>query len=258
MASKLFSGVRDRLSGSEADVLYEDTGLVEEKVYVLDLVPFVEALGGEDSRAADKVSLICDMVLENRLFAAGVYSRFGERTFIFRFDGGNDDEGWRRAIAIVNEVGTKLIGLSFVESEGPRMLAAVGAEELVDDDGEVDAGKVRAALGSIDAGREQTYADEEPDWQETRHGEGSAGPAGSTISGAGSRVLGVDGGGSGPDNLWHDRDWRPQDPTGRAWKSRVQRRDERRRASLGPLGDERRVDSHGRRAGDDPSQHVWR
>jgi len=148
----------------QAGVLREDAGLFG-KVYILSLVEFFEAIGGRKGRLADSLFVICDTVFAAHTGPGDGFARVGEERYVFRFGGPYDRRSLMRAAAIVEDIGTKLLGEHFIKSgRFKAMLAAVGVGDLVGEDGDIDPARVDAALAAARALPPAPAAAEEPAW----------------------------------------------------------------------------------------------
>lgn len=159
-AAPAYAPVRDV---EQAEVLREDEGLFG-KVYILSLAEFYQAIGGRHGRLADSLLVICDTVFAARTGPGDGFARVGDDRYVFRFGGLDDRRALIRAAAIIEDIGTKLLGEHFIKSgRFKAMLAAVGVGDLVGEDGEVDPARIDAALAAAGA-LPPAPAAEEPAW----------------------------------------------------------------------------------------------
>ena len=71
----------------------------------------------------------------------------GEDQYVFRFAGCDDRQSLIRAAAIIEEIGTKMLGDHFIKSgKFKALLTAVGLADVTDSDGNIDSGKVSMAV----------------------------------------------------------------------------------------------------------------
>ncbi len=148
----------------QAGVLREDAGLFG-KVYILSLVEFFEAIGGRKGRLADSLFVICDTVFAAHTGPGDGFARVGEERYVFRFGGPYDRRSLMRAAAIVEDIGTKLLGEHFLKSgRFKAMLAAVGIGDLIGDDGDIDPARIDAAIAAAGALPPALAAAGEPAW----------------------------------------------------------------------------------------------
>jgi len=153
----------------QAEVLREDAGLFG-KVYILSLVEFYEAVGGRHGRLADSLRVICDTVFENRTGPGDGFALIGDDRYVFRFGGLDERGSLAKAAAIIEEIGTKLLGEHFIRSgRFKAMLAAVGVGDLIGEDGDVDPARIDTAIAAVRALPERPAAPEEPAWVRFSH-----------------------------------------------------------------------------------------
>jgi hypothetical protein len=148
----------------QAGVLSEDEGLFG-KVYILSLAEFYDAIGGRNGRLADSLLVICDTVFDAHTGPGDGFARVGDDRYVFRFGGADDRRSLIRAAAIIEAIGTKLLGEHFIKSGRFRaMLTAVGVGDLIGEDGDVDPARLDAAFAAARALPPQPAAPEEPVW----------------------------------------------------------------------------------------------
>ena len=145
-------------------VLRQDQGLCG-KVFILSLAEFYDAVGGRSGRLAETLLTICDTVFADRMGPDDGYSMIGEDQYVFRLSGCDDRQSLMRAAAIIEEIGTKLLGDLFVESgKLQALLTAVGFDDIADPDGGIDAGKVSMAVDMTRALPPEPQTPDEPAW----------------------------------------------------------------------------------------------
>lgn len=148
----------------QAEVLRQDQGLFG-KVYILSLVEFYDAIGGRSGRLAESLLIICDTVFQERMGPNDGFSPVGDDQYVFRFGGLDDRQSLIQAAKIIEEIGTKLLGEHFIKSgRFKAMLTAVGIGDIVDADGEVDAGKIATAVDLARQLPPEPSAPEDPVW----------------------------------------------------------------------------------------------
>lgn len=107
-----------------AQVLREDDGKFGTKLQVISLVEFREAVGERWLKVADKVMMIAEGVINLHIGSGNVFSRQGADFFVLLFRTCPAPEARRRALAIAQELGTRLVGDQFQGIERPLALAA--------------------------------------------------------------------------------------------------------------------------------------
>lgn len=226
---------------SASDVLHDSHQVkgripLSGKVYILDLKPFLDVVGvGKSSRLTRMLNSFSRNVLERNIGAKGAISSQGDNLFFFRFAGKNNQDGWRQAVEIVDEIGTHFLRDAYKPAEFvATILAAVDAEDAVGADGQFDADKIMAASTSRKTGQESDRKDEDPgdaQWQAFDGRDPDAAPI----------------------NEWQvtGREKRPA-------RIYLKRQSERRSGKTKRItGREHRKILHGRRDTDNPKKSVW-
>ncbi len=156
-------------------MLTEDDGAFQIKLHVISLVEFREAVGDRWVRVADKVMMIAEGVINLHLGAGNVFGRQGTDFFVLLFRTVDNDEARRRALTIVQELGTRLVGDQFLGDERPLALAAeLPLEDGLNADASVNLDAVNAAVGeirSLIAGRKEAAA-APPAWMRSGSADG--------------------------------------------------------------------------------------
>ncbi|MCG8508362.1 MAG: hypothetical protein MI741_03960 [Rhodospirillales bacterium] len=130
----------------ETEVLHQDRGLFG-KVFILSLVEFYEAIGGRTGRLAESLIIVCETVFNEHMTPNDGFSLVGEDNYVFRFAEKDDNRVLLRAAKIIEEIGTKMLGESFIKSgKFKAMLTAVGLGDVSDGHGNIDADKVKNAV----------------------------------------------------------------------------------------------------------------
>lgn len=148
----------------DSEVLRQDRGLFG-KVFILSLAEFYEAIGGRSGRLADSLVIICETVFDAHMTPRDGYSLVGGESYVFRFAEKDDGRVMLRADKIIEEIGTKMLGESFIESgRFKAMLTAVGLADVSDADGNLDADKVQNAADLSRKLPPEPARPEEPRW----------------------------------------------------------------------------------------------
>lgn len=128
----------------------EEAGDFQIKLHIISLVEFREAVGSQWYKVADKVMMIAEGVINLHLGAGNLFGRQGSDFFVLIFRTCDNMEGRRRAVAIAQELGTRLVGDQFVGLERPLALAAeVDLDSGLNDDGSLNLGAVHQAVTQI-------------------------------------------------------------------------------------------------------------
>jgi hypothetical protein len=113
-----------------------EPGLMATKLHIVTLRSFRVMVGEEWPRLVERVGMIVDGVMRRYLGPKGLYSRYGEDTFILGFTTLSEEEGRRQAVLVVNELMQRLIGERFVGAQ--ICLAEADAKDILDADGQLD------------------------------------------------------------------------------------------------------------------------
>jgi len=161
---------KEKTSSIEADtVLHKNIGKSGDTVFVMDLNPIFAMIGGINSRAATGVVECCDRIFNQHREDPLDRGLVETTKFIMRFAKGGDDEGFRRAVIIINEVGVHVLSDRFKTMEVPDILTAADAGDITNDDGSLNLKRLDATIANggktISMGEP---ADSDPEWVKLR------------------------------------------------------------------------------------------
>jgi hypothetical protein len=157
-------GYRPTRTVDETEVLHQDRGLFG-KVFILSLVEFYEAIGGRTGRMAESLVIVCETVFNEHMTPNDGFSLVGEDNYVFRFAEKDDNRVLLRAAKIIEEIGTKMLGESFIKSgKFKAMLTAVGVGDVSDADGNLSADKIQNAVELSRNLPPEPPRPEEPQW----------------------------------------------------------------------------------------------
>ena len=157
-------GYESKRTVDSTDVLHQDEGLFG-KVFVLSLVEFYEAIGGRQGRIAESLPVICETVFEDQMAVGGSFSMVGDDQYVFKFANLDDRQSLLKASKIIEIIGTKLLGESFLKSgRFKALLTAVGMDDITDADGNLDREKVDEAVDMARTLPPEPSAPEDPVW----------------------------------------------------------------------------------------------
>ena len=156
------------------EVLGGGWGEKGDMVYILNLAPVYEMIGGRGGRLAATLMETCENLFKQNLGSLkGRCFDQGSR-FYMRFAGASQSEGWNCAAIIVNAIGTRLLGDRFEEMEIPEVMVMARPDDLTASDGTLDPDKVTAFVEAgghaPEGGSGGAFA--EPKWEELLWGEG--------------------------------------------------------------------------------------
>lgn len=131
-------------------MLTEDDGQFQTKLQLISLVEFREAVGSKWPRVRDKVMLIAEGVINLHLGAGNTFGRQGEDFFVLVFRSVPTTEARRRAVAIAQALGTRLLGDQFIGLERPLALAAeISLADALNPDGSLNLDALHDAIGEM-------------------------------------------------------------------------------------------------------------
>lgn len=124
-------------------VLHQEGRLFGEKIYVISLKEFREALGEEWHKHWERALIIAENVVTRHLpTGANHYFRPDQDHFLMLFAHLPAEKRPAAAVALAQELGSKLIGAQF-EQGGPQIrLAETDPESLINEDGSLDVAAV--------------------------------------------------------------------------------------------------------------------
>ncbi len=139
------------------------------KVYIMDLNPMYDLIGGREGRSAENLRESCHEVFAERMVKGRDQATLEGELFVMRFAGISDQEGFKLAAAIVNTIGMDLLGSRFETLEVPNLLVATSADAAFNPDGSPNPDAMRAAVE--DGGLPVSMAkpdDDAPHWVKLR------------------------------------------------------------------------------------------
>ena len=118
------------------------------RVFLISLDDIFAVVDQRSERLEAGVHMICQRAIGARVGASGVFGPIGEGGYFFRFDEPNDERAWAKAVAIVNEIGTKIFGAAYRPDATPPVisLAVVPAAGIRAGEDGVDKERVAQAL----------------------------------------------------------------------------------------------------------------
>jgi len=139
------------------------------KVYIFDLQPIYELLGGSNGRMADNLRESCQNEFAEQSVRGRDRASLEGDLFVMRFAGISEQEEFMRAANIVNTVGSALLGSRFETLEVPALLVAASAASAFNPDGSPNLDAMRAALedGGFPVSMDDPD-DDAPEWVKLR------------------------------------------------------------------------------------------
>ena len=141
----------DGVSFGLADMMEENRGAFGDKLHVISIAAFREAVGDETwARLKDKVLMMADNIIRHAIGHNNVYGQQGEDMFVLCFHKGMDEHAQKvRTADIAENLGQRLIGSQL--NIGDRPLAHV-AEVAIDDvlaGGQLDTDVLEAQVHTV-------------------------------------------------------------------------------------------------------------
>ncbi len=139
------------------------------KVYIMDLNPIYDLLGGGEGRLAENLRETCHEEFAERSVKGRDQATLEGDLFIMRFAGISDQEGFTLAATIVNTICMDLLGSRFETLEAPDLLVVTSAAVAFNPDGSPNLDAIRASVK--DGGFPVSMAepdDDAPHWVKLR------------------------------------------------------------------------------------------
>ena len=139
------------------------------KVYIMDLNPMYDLIGGSKGRSAENLRETCHEVFAERMVKGRDQATLEGELFVMRFAGISDQEGFKLAAAIVNTIGMDLLGSRFETLEVPNLLVVTSAAAAFNPDGSPNLDALRAAVedGGLPVSMSEPD-DDSPHWVKLR------------------------------------------------------------------------------------------
>lgn len=127
------------------DLLVKNWGRPGDMIYVMALAPFHAAWGENAERMAPMLVKNCDHVFRQHVPVGKGQGGVKGDLYFMRFAELNEAAGLLKAIAIINDIGVRMLGDGFKKLEAPALLVVADAGDITDGDGRLNlerAGKV--------------------------------------------------------------------------------------------------------------------
>lgn len=116
------------------------------KVYIMDLNPIYDLIGGSEGRSAENLLATCHEEFAERSVKGRDQATSEGDLFVMRFAGISDQEGFTLAATIVNTVCIDLLGSRFETLEVPDLLVVTSAVAAFNPDGSPNLDAMRASV----------------------------------------------------------------------------------------------------------------
>ena len=130
------------------DVLGHDWGEAGDKVFIMDLAPIYAVIGTRSGRLASATEMTCQEVFSRKVKPADGRGSFEGDGFFMRFVAMSATEGFQLAAAIVNEIGTRILGSRFQAIDAPALVVVADADAITNKDGSLNLEKAGAVIES--------------------------------------------------------------------------------------------------------------
>lgn len=139
-------------------------------LYLISLADIFEALGERSSRLREAVQLICRRAVERHLGGDDTCEIEQRDVYALRISGANDEEAWKKVIAIVDEVGVNVLGERYVRSKtNPMIRIAISEAADLHDENGFSGVEAAHALEKV---RGRSHSEIFGDWKEFQAGKG--------------------------------------------------------------------------------------
>jgi len=129
-------------------MLMDDWKSVCDLVYIMDLGPLYAAIGGRAGMMGKRLPDACGIIFGRLVPRGDGHSRLKGDYFLMSFRDPSREAGFRRAAAVINEIGLQMIGERFRTIDVPGLLVAAVPADLSRDDGSFDPGKAKAQVAA--------------------------------------------------------------------------------------------------------------
>ncbi len=116
------------------------------KIYIMDLNPIFDLIGGSEGRSAENLRETCHEEFAEHSVKGRDQATLEGDLFVMRFAGISDQEGFTLAAGIVNTIGLDLLGSRFETMEAPDLLVVTSAAHAFNPDGSPNLDAMRASV----------------------------------------------------------------------------------------------------------------
>ncbi len=139
------------------------------KIYIMDLNPIYDLIGGSEGRSAENLRETCHEEFAERSVKGRDQATREGNLFVMRFAGISDQEGFTLAATVVNTICMELLGSRFETLEVPDLLVVTSAAVAFNPDGSPNLDAMRASVedGGYPVSMTEP-ADDAPHWVQLR------------------------------------------------------------------------------------------
>ncbi len=115
-------------------------------VYILDLVPIYDAIGGREGHLGQRMAEVCENIFGHHVAPGDGHAYAEGDLFFMRFREPDDAAGFRNAAIIINDIGTQMMGERFKTIDIPGLVAVAKLTDISDDNGRLSLGRAKAEV----------------------------------------------------------------------------------------------------------------
>ena len=130
------------------DVFSVDWGEAGDMVYIMNLGPIYEIIGGRTGRMSTSLQEACENAFSRMVGHARGKAYFEGDKFFMRFTNKTPSEDFNLAASVINEVGTFILYDRFKTLEIPGLMVATAADDITNEDGSLNMERVEAVVES--------------------------------------------------------------------------------------------------------------
>lgn len=127
-----------------AGILHDNWGCAGDLVFMMDLVPIYDAIGGPDSTVGRRLGEVCINLFEHHVAAGEALGRVEGELFFMRFAEPDHAAGFRLAAEIVKDVGTQMMGQRFQQIALPQLVVVADVADIQNASGHLDLAAAKA------------------------------------------------------------------------------------------------------------------
>jgi hypothetical protein len=120
----------ERQSSDDGSLFGQDWSGKGELVFIINLLPMYELIGGRDGRIAESLPETCKNEFAENIGGQRARGTLQGDCFLMKFHDMGDQDGLEEAAKVVNKIGYRTFGKSFGEMEVSELLIAADAAEI--------------------------------------------------------------------------------------------------------------------------------
>jgi len=153
----------ETLDGSS--LLVDDWESAGDFVYIMDLVPIYDAVGGRDDWPEQRMAEVCENVFGHHVREGHGHAHLKGDLFFMRFAERTSAAGFHKAAEIINDIGARMIGERFTKIKIPDLVVVTTKADISDESGHLNTAKAKVVMksGGITFTMEEPKPDQ-PEW----------------------------------------------------------------------------------------------